>query len=109
VCMRGHLDDMGLGKTLQTIALIVSDHVDFREARQLAEDEALAEGRQKPARHTLIVCPLSVVGNWVKQFDVRAHPHRSMGAPICVLCVHVYAHALHSRSPWKSLSLSLSL
>ena len=62
---------MGLGKTIQVISLIVADIEANREARQLEEDHALAENRDYPPTSTLIVCPLSVVGNWVKQFDVR--------------------------------------
>src|SRR5207244_1185966 len=42
-------DDMGLGKTVQTLALLVRD----REA-----------GVKKPV---LLVCPMSVVGNWSRE------------------------------------------
>ncbi len=44
-------DDMGLGKTVQTLALIQRDW------------EA---GRRRP---TLLVCPMSVVGNWKKEAE----------------------------------------
>ncbi len=44
-------DDMGLGKTIQVIAYL------------LAERE-----RDCPASPTLLVCPMSVVGNWRREF-----------------------------------------
>src|SRR6266511_1299528 len=44
-------DDMGLGKTIQLLALLVAE-------RDGQLDEA---GRPGP---TLLVCPMSVVGNW---------------------------------------------
>jgi SNF2 family DNA or RNA helicase len=42
-------DDMGLGKTPQTLALIAEDW------------------QRKGSRPTLVVCPMSVVGNWQKE------------------------------------------
>jgi SNF2 family DNA or RNA helicase len=44
-------DDMGLGKTVQTLALIQRDYT--------------ANGR----RPTLLICPMSVVGNWQKEAE----------------------------------------
>ncbi|MGC1122773.1 MAG: DEAD/DEAH box helicase [Candidatus Methanofastidiosia archaeon] len=44
-------DDMGLGKTIQVIALLLHERV---------------EGTPGP---TLIVCPMSVVGNWYKEIE----------------------------------------
>jgi SNF2 family DNA or RNA helicase len=44
-------DDMGLGKTVQTLALLLRD-------RQAG-----------PRRPTLLVCPMSVVGNWKKEAE----------------------------------------
>jgi len=70
---------MGLGKTLQTISLIVDDLTEGREERIRMEDEALALGREPPPKTTLIVCPLSVVGNWVKQFQVGLQVSRHSG------------------------------
>ncbi|HEY8452359.1 MAG: DEAD/DEAH box helicase [Micromonosporaceae bacterium] len=51
-------DDMGLGKTAQTLALIASDH----------------------AGPTLLVCPMSLVGNWQREAarfvpGLRVHVH----------------------------------
>ena len=45
-------DDMGLGKTVQTLALIEREW-ELRPARQ--------------RRPTLLICPMSVVGNWNKE------------------------------------------
>jgi non-specific serine/threonine protein kinase len=52
-------DDMGLGKTVQVLAL-------------LADDE--------PGRRTLLVCPMSIVGNWQREAarfvpSLRVHVH----------------------------------
>jgi SNF2 family DNA or RNA helicase len=44
-------DDMGLGKTVQTLALIERDW------------------RAGPQRPTLLICPMSVVGNWQKEAE----------------------------------------
>lgn len=49
-------DDMGLGKTVMLIAL----HLHL-------EDQARAAGR--PVAPTLVVCPASVVGNWVREIE----------------------------------------
>ena len=52
-------DDMGLGKTIQVIALLC------------AEREDATDGAPGP---TLIVCPMSVVGNWEREI-ARFAPH----------------------------------
>ena len=57
-------DDMGLGKTLQTLALLVHDR----------------EAARQPAAPTLLVCPMSVVGNWQRETarfapDLVVHVH----------------------------------
>jgi len=44
-------DDMGLGKTVQTIALLLHER---------------AAGQRKPA---LLICPTSVVSNWVRELE----------------------------------------
>uniref|UniRef100_A0AAY4AET9 Helicase-like transcription factor n=1 Tax=Denticeps clupeoides TaxID=299321 RepID=A0AAY4AET9_9TELE len=89
-------DDMGLGKTLTTIALIMSN---FHDGRPLLLDKADQKGsepyglnrhlvftplsdmdifttvflgadsRISTARATLIICPLSVLSNWLDQFE----------------------------------------
>ena len=46
-------DDMGLGKTIQTITLLLRDHVHNAESNGTS----------------LVVCPMSVVGNWEREFQ----------------------------------------
>jgi non-specific serine/threonine protein kinase len=60
-------DDMGLGKTVQMLALL------------LAERER-ASGRRKRIGATLLVCPMSVLGNWQREAErftpsLRVHVH----------------------------------
>jgi hypothetical protein len=59
-------DDMGLGKTVQLLAL---------EARERAD---------APRRPTLLLCPMSLVGNWQREAGVfapslRVHAHHGAG------------------------------
>jgi non-specific serine/threonine protein kinase len=62
-------DDMGLGKTVQLLALL------------LAERERLAPpGRRKRLAPTLLICPVSVAGNWRREAErfapgLRVHVH----------------------------------
>uniref|UniRef100_A0A8C1RPY4 Helicase-like transcription factor n=1 Tax=Cyprinus carpio TaxID=7962 RepID=A0A8C1RPY4_CYPCA len=89
-------DDMGLGKTLTTIALIVSNfhngkplpleqchikNITFQEGSSMSSTcrkKSTSKGTGKVpsgggggsgARATLIVCPLSVLSNWLDQFE----------------------------------------
>ena len=60
-------DDMGLGKTVQLLALL------------LAERERL-NGNRRSLGPTLLICPMSVVGNWERETErfaptLRAHVH----------------------------------
>jgi hypothetical protein len=60
-------DDMGLGKTVQILALIAVD-----------AEHRNAQG--KPHAPTLLVCPMSLVGNWQREAarftpDLRVHVH----------------------------------
>jgi SWI/SNF-related matrix-associated actin-dependent regulator of chromatin subfamily A3 len=59
--------DMGLGKTVQTLGLILSNppmnHV-YGKSRQ-----PLGEVRLQEPVCTLIVCPVSVMSNWVSQIE----------------------------------------
>jgi SNF2 family DNA or RNA helicase len=50
-------DDMGLGKTPQTLALL------------LAEREQPRSRRRKRVDPTLLICPMSVVGNWQREAE----------------------------------------
>lgn len=59
-------DDMGLGKTIQVLALLAKDKKD---------------GMKGPA---LLICPMSVTGNWVKEAKrftpgLRVHLHHGTG------------------------------
>jgi SNF2-related domain/SNF2 Helicase protein/Helicase conserved C-terminal domain len=53
-------DDMGLGKTVQLLALIAAD------ASATATATASASGGDRPGP-TLLVCPMSLVGNWERE------------------------------------------
>ena len=60
-------DDMGLGKTIQLLALL------------LAEREQPAKGGKRPGP-TLLICPVSVSGNWRREAErfapsLRVHVH----------------------------------
>ncbi|MEU8138855.1 DEAD/DEAH box helicase [Streptodolium elevatio] len=62
-------DDMGLGKTVQTLALLATE--------QREDEEAGAAGTPGP---TLVVCPMSLVGNWAREAErftptLRVHIH----------------------------------
>ena len=64
-------DDMGLGKTIQLLALI---------ARDLADESATG------LAPTLLVCPMSLVGNWQREAarftpHVRVHVHHGAERP----------------------------
>ncbi|MEV6321593.1 DEAD/DEAH box helicase [Nocardia sp. NPDC051787] len=64
-------DDMGLGKTVQLLALLVH------------EREAAADAPEQPDP-TLLVCPMSVVGNWQREAerfapDLRVWVHHGGG------------------------------
>jgi len=48
-------DDMGLGKTIQALAAFVHCN------------------RKEGARHFLVVCPLGVLGNWMREADDHTH------------------------------------
>ena len=57
-------DDMGLGKTIQTIALLLQEHVELKRS-------------DAPS---LLVCPTSLLGNWRREFerfapDLRVFSH----------------------------------
>ncbi|CAM2873070.1 DEAD/DEAH box helicase [Skermania piniformis] len=66
-------DDMGLGKTVQVLALL---------GHERATPTSAAPGRAAAA--TLLVCPMSVVGNWQREAarflpDLRVHVHHGPG------------------------------
>uniref|UniRef100_A0A673CDH0 Helicase-like transcription factor n=1 Tax=Sphaeramia orbicularis TaxID=375764 RepID=A0A673CDH0_9TELE len=85
-------DDMGLGKTLTTIALILTN---FHNGKPLPVEMSVSVNNMKQckcgeytnqnassitespedlsARTTLIICPLSVLSNWLDQFEQHVH------------------------------------
>ncbi|MHB8293139.1 MAG: DEAD/DEAH box helicase [Acidimicrobiales bacterium] len=66
-------DDMGLGKTIQLLALV-------------ARDAELAGPSGAARRPTLLVCPMSLVGNWQREAarftpQMRVHVHHGAERP----------------------------
>jgi superfamily II DNA or RNA helicase len=122
-------DDMGLGKTVQLIALLLAE----REAGRAAAEPAPAQERaatgelsraSRPAGGaphvgpTLLVCPVSVAGNWRREAErfapsLRVHVHygreRLKGEAFARavrghdLVVTTYALALRDRETLRSL------
>jgi len=65
-------DDMGLGKTVQLLALLLAER----------EQAGKASGKRRRRRlaPTLLICPMSVVGNWQREAErfapgLRVHVH----------------------------------
>ena len=63
-------DDMGLGKTIQLLALLLNE-------RQVGGPRNTHAERPRP---TLLICPMSVVGNWQREAErfaagLRVHVH----------------------------------
>lgn len=56
-------DDMGLGKTVQVLALLAHERETAAESSRLAPHL----GAVAAAGPTLLVCPMSVVGNWQRE------------------------------------------
>ncbi|MFE7796002.1 DEAD/DEAH box helicase [Nocardia sp. NPDC057440] len=72
-------DDMGLGKTVQVLALLVHE----REAAGGWHGGGGQSGEGSPGP-TLLVCPMSVVGNWQRETerfapDLRVWVHHGVG------------------------------
>ncbi|SOB83372.1 DEAD/DEAH box helicase [Streptomyces sp. 1331.2] len=71
-------DDMGLGKTVQTLALLAAEQA---EAAGRTAQADTAEGAPGP---TLLVCPMSLVGNWQREAErfapaLRRYVHHGSG------------------------------
>jgi SNF2 family DNA or RNA helicase len=69
-------DDMGLGKSVQTLALL--DHE--RAARCAPGESSETSGGPEGTGPTLLVCPMSLVGNWQREAerftpDLAVHVH----------------------------------
>lgn len=78
------LPDMGLGKTLQTLGLILSNPPEGQTYP--IKFERGRKARERPPRCTLIVCPVSVVANWVHQ----TNKHVNKGVRNKYISVDVY-------------------
>ncbi|MFD6858335.1 DEAD/DEAH box helicase [Rhodococcus sp. NPDC060090] len=69
-------DDMGLGKTVQVLALLAHE----REVERADGSAALYSAPVSHPAPTLLVCPMSVVGNWHREAErfvpgLRVHVH----------------------------------
>ena len=67
-------DDMGLGKGVTTLCLVAHG----------VEAEFRSPGRSGPAAPSLLICPMSVVGNWEREADrftpqLRVYVHHGAG------------------------------
>ncbi len=62
-------DDMGLGKTAQLLALLVDERGGGVEAptRRGTTASAKRRARVPPLGPTLVLCPMSLVGNWQRE------------------------------------------
>jgi len=60
-------DEMGLGKTLQILSLILTN-----SGKKKKRDEYGRQVITRSRKPTLIVCPLSVITNWVDQLDLHS-------------------------------------
>jgi SNF2 family DNA or RNA helicase len=71
-------DDMGLGKTIELLSLLAHER-----DQGLAADQAESGGRAQPGP-TLLVCPMSLAGNWQREAQrftpgLRVHVHHGTG------------------------------
>jgi SNF2 family DNA or RNA helicase len=74
-------DDMGLGKTIQLLSLLSAGKASTR--RSVGEEEDHAAVRDSPPRATLLVCPMSLAGNWQREAqrftpDLAVYVHHGM-------------------------------
>jgi SNF2 family DNA or RNA helicase len=65
-------DDMGLGKTVQLLALLAAER-----AGTGATSNGVTGGAAVKAKSTLLVCPMSLVGNWQREAE-RFTPQLSL-------------------------------
>jgi SNF2 family DNA or RNA helicase len=87
-------DDMGLGKTVQLLALLAAERAAPEPGGATASPDGLrTPGASRPAAAvkdhdrvapTLLVCPMSLVGNWQREAErflpgLRVHVHHGSG------------------------------
>jgi non-specific serine/threonine protein kinase len=112
-------DDMGLGKTIQLLALLLAEREAAEgqsdgPARPTATRTQRGSGKRRRGRlgPTLLICPMSVLGNWRREAqrfapDLRVRVHHGRGrlkdrafvsaARSCDLVLSTYALALRDR------------
>ncbi len=114
-------DDMGLGKTIQLLALLLAEREPPAKGERTAKGEPSAVGasarsaRPRQRRRvgpTLLICPMSVAGNWEREAQrfapgLRVHVHHgrerlrgrafARAARAADLVVTTYALALRDR------------
>jgi SNF2 family DNA or RNA helicase len=60
-------DDMGLGKTIQFLALLLSERVEAEQATAGVAAGDSSGGQASKVGPTLLIVPMSVVGNWLRE------------------------------------------
>jgi SNF2 family DNA or RNA helicase len=116
-------DDMGLGKTVQMLALLLAERE--QPANGAIRNGGRGAGGGKPVGPTLLICPMSVSGNWQREAErfapsLRVHVHYgrerlngkrfARAARASDLVVTTYALALRDRetleaSDWHRIVL----
>jgi hypothetical protein len=79
-------DDMGLGKTVQLLALLLHEKNALREIAKAQNEEPGNGGGERLGRPTLLVVPMSVVANWVREArrftpQLKVHVHHGLDRP----------------------------
>ncbi len=124
-------DDMGLGKTVQLLALLLAEreHADRRanvaQSNGGAQKRTAPQTRRKRLAPTLLVCPMSVAGNWEREAQrfapsLRVHVHHgperlagkqfARAARASDLVITTYALAMRDRDTlaavkWERIAL----
>jgi len=116
-------DDMGLGKTIELIAFLLNERQ--AEAKSKSKSKSKADTKAQSPGPTLLICPMSVVGNWMREAkkfspSLKAMIHHgpdrlskdafAKGAEMCDIVITTYATALRDqdtllRVRWEHLVL----
>jgi SNF2 family DNA or RNA helicase len=62
-------DDMGLGKTIQLLALLLAERANGNDGNNGKNGKNGNENEKKRFAPTLLICPMSVVGNWQREAE----------------------------------------